>query len=235
MLLPAVEPRRVQVVQRPAVAGDRRPRPRRQLVRVRRPLHPRDSPLVGLTERVRTARVGYAFLVNKYYLDALYENGHRPRHRPPDRRSAAYWVNQNVIDGIVNGVGKGGRRAGGLVYHNIDQRVVDGAVNGSRAGRHRRRRRAAARAVGQGQPVRSAAVRSRSRRRPRARHRQRVGQGRHGHGTHLGPELAAERRHVPAARRRAGDAVHPRGRASCCTSRSPSSPRSGRSASASTR
>ena len=44
---------------------------------------------------------------------------------------AAYWTNQNVLDGIVNGVGTGGRKTGDWVYRNIDQRVVDGAVNGS--------------------------------------------------------------------------------------------------------
>ncbi len=44
---------------------------------------------------------------------------------------AAYWINQHVLDGIVNGAGKGGRRSGAWVYRNIDQRVVDGAVNGS--------------------------------------------------------------------------------------------------------
>jgi NADH-quinone oxidoreductase subunit L len=42
-------------------------------------------------------------------------------------------VNQHVIDGVVNGAGEGGKRAGLWVYRNIDQRVVDGAVNGSGA------------------------------------------------------------------------------------------------------
>ena len=46
---------------------------------------------------------------------------------------AAYWVNQHVIDGIVNAVGIGGKRTGRWVYENVDQRVVDGAVNGSGA------------------------------------------------------------------------------------------------------
>jgi NADH-quinone oxidoreductase subunit L len=46
---------------------------------------------------------------------------------------AAYWVNQNILDGIVNGAGKVSRRLAGWVYRNIDQRVVDGAVNGSGA------------------------------------------------------------------------------------------------------
>jgi len=44
---------------------------------------------------------------------------------------AMYWTNQNVIDGIVNGVGRAGRRIGGLLYRYVDQGVVDGAVNAS--------------------------------------------------------------------------------------------------------
>ena len=71
------------------------------------------------------------FLSNKLYLDALYENVIVRAHRPARSPTAAYWINQNVIDGIVNGAGRAGRRVGGWFYRNIDQRVVDGAVNGS--------------------------------------------------------------------------------------------------------
>ena len=55
-------------------------------------------------------------------------------------RSLANWVRnsvhddllvQHIIDGVVNAVGKGGRRTGDLVYKYIDQGLVDGAVNGS--------------------------------------------------------------------------------------------------------
>jgi NADH-quinone oxidoreductase subunit L len=90
----------------------------------------RDRRLVGLTERSVPARAGYAFLSNKYYLDALYENVivHAIAH--PIAR-AAYWINQNVLDGIVNAVGRAGRWIGGWFYRNVDQRVVDGAVNAS--------------------------------------------------------------------------------------------------------
>jgi NADH-quinone oxidoreductase subunit L len=42
-------------------------------------------------------------------------------------------VNQNILDGIVNGAGLVTRRVAGWVYRNVDQRVVDGAVNGSGA------------------------------------------------------------------------------------------------------
>ena len=62
------------------------------------------SRLQGLTKRVAPLRWGYTFLWNKYYLDALYEGVivHAIAH--PIARGA-YWVNQNVIDAIVNGVG----------------------------------------------------------------------------------------------------------------------------------
>ncbi|MGI9029733.1 MAG: NADH-quinone oxidoreductase subunit 5 family protein [Ilumatobacteraceae bacterium] len=90
----------------------------------------RDRRLVGLTERSRLARAGYLFLVNKYYLDDLYEKVivHGIAH--PIAR-AGNWVNQRVIDGVVNGAGRGGRMVGGWAYRNVDQRVVDGAVNAS--------------------------------------------------------------------------------------------------------
>ena len=88
-------------------------------------------PLKGLTRRFAPARAGYAFLANKYYLDALYGAIIKAVAYPISK--AAYWVNQHVLDGIVNGVGIGGRKTGEWVYRNVDQRVVDGAVNGSGA------------------------------------------------------------------------------------------------------
>ncbi|MEY3092182.1 MAG: NADH-quinone oxidoreductase subunit [Actinomycetota bacterium] len=92
----------------------------------------RNRRLVGLTQRSSVLRGGYTFLANKYYLDALYEKVIVRAVAHPIAR-AAYWFNQNVIDGIVNGAGKISRRTAGWVYRNIDQRVVDGAVNGSGA------------------------------------------------------------------------------------------------------
>jgi NADH-quinone oxidoreductase subunit L len=89
-----------------------------------------DSKLKGLTARNPVLWRGYQFLVNKYYLDYLYEKVivHAIAH---PIAAAAYWVNQNVLDGVVNAVGIGGRKTGDWVYKNVDQRVVDGAVNGS--------------------------------------------------------------------------------------------------------
>ena len=87
-------------------------------------------PLVGLTQRNRLARAGHTFLVQKYYLDYLYENVivHAIAH---PIAQAMYWINQHVIDGIVNGVGRAGAKTGTWLYRNVDQRVVDGAVNAS--------------------------------------------------------------------------------------------------------
>jgi NADH-quinone oxidoreductase subunit L len=72
----------------------------------------------------------HTFLVQKYYLDHLYEKVivHGIAH---PIAKAAYWVNQNVIDGVVNGAGRAGKGTGDWVYKNIDQRLVDGAVNAS--------------------------------------------------------------------------------------------------------
>jgi NADH-quinone oxidoreductase subunit L len=86
--------------------------------------------LRDLTKRNKVANTGYQFLVNKYYLDDLYEKGivHAVAH---PIAQVAYWINQHVIDGIVNEVGIGGRKTGEWVYRNIDQGLVDGAVNGS--------------------------------------------------------------------------------------------------------
>ncbi|HET9547616.1 MAG TPA: hypothetical protein VFO97_07260, partial [Desertimonas sp.] len=90
----------------------------------------RDPRLVGLTLRVPPLRWAYTFVANKYYLDVLYENiiVHAIAH---PIANAAYWFNQHVIDGVVNGIGTLGKRFGAWTYRWVDQGVVDGAVNGS--------------------------------------------------------------------------------------------------------
>ncbi len=90
----------------------------------------RDARLVGFTERNRFARAGYGFLFNKYYLDFLYEQGVVAGISGPVAR-AMNWINQNVIDGIVNGVGKGAVKAAEATYDILDQGLVDGVVNGA--------------------------------------------------------------------------------------------------------
>jgi NADH-quinone oxidoreductase subunit L len=92
----------------------------------------RKNALQGLTQRNALLGAGHKFLVNKYYLDALYEKVIVRSIAHPISR-AIYWTNQNVLDGIVNAVGKGGKRSGEFVYKYLDQGLVDGAVNGSGA------------------------------------------------------------------------------------------------------
>ena len=93
---------------------------------------PATSRLKGLTQRNPVLGTGHRFLVNKYYLDELYEKVivHGIAH---PIAAAAYWTNQHILDGIVNAVGIGGRKTGDWIYKNVDQRLVDGAVNGSGA------------------------------------------------------------------------------------------------------
>jgi NADH-quinone oxidoreductase subunit L len=83
----------------------------------------------GLTERNKLARAGYTLLVNKYYLDDLWTGVVVGSIKGPIARGA-YWVNQNVIDAVVNGAGVGSRRVGNWVYKWIDQGAIDGTVNG---------------------------------------------------------------------------------------------------------
>ena len=84
----------------------------------------------GPTTKFAPARAGYRFLVNKYYLDHLYENVIVYAVKKPFA-NAAYWFNQKVLDGIVDGSGKGSVAAGRAVYKYIDQGLVDGIVNRS--------------------------------------------------------------------------------------------------------
>ena len=84
----------------------------------------------GLTKRSKLLAAGHAFLVNKYYLDHLYEKVIVRGIAHPIAKGA-YWINQNVLDGVVNGAGIGTKAVARWVYRNVDQRVVDGAVNGS--------------------------------------------------------------------------------------------------------
>jgi NADH-quinone oxidoreductase subunit L len=91
------------------------------------------GPLKGLTQRNKAAHAGYAFLENKYYLDHLYENVIVDGIRGSIAQ-ASYWVNQHVIDGAVNGVGRITARSGQVLYDVVDQRGVDGAITGIATG-----------------------------------------------------------------------------------------------------
>jgi len=74
----------------------------------------------------------YQLLVHKYYLDDLYEGVIVRGIREPIAQGA-YWINQNVIDGVVNGAGVAARGLARFIYEVVDQKIVDGAVNGAGA------------------------------------------------------------------------------------------------------
>ncbi|MDQ3680426.1 MAG: NADH-quinone oxidoreductase subunit L [Actinomycetota bacterium] len=83
-----------------------------------------------LTQRSAPARIGYRVLEEKYGLDRLYTDVVVGAIKGPIAR-AAYWFNQRVIDGVVNGVGIAARGLARFVYDVIDQKLVDGIVNGA--------------------------------------------------------------------------------------------------------
>lgn len=87
------------------------------------------GPFKGLTQRNAAARGGYTFLVNKYYLDVLYTDVVVGGIKGPLARSA-YWFNQNILDGVVNGIGRGAPAIGRGLYKYVDQGTVDSAYNG---------------------------------------------------------------------------------------------------------
>ncbi len=95
-------------------------------------LYAKDSTATEYTDGIRTknsfASAGYTFLENKYYLDYLYTGIITGFVRGPLAR-AAYWVNQNVIDEVINTAGRTSTAVGRFVYKFIDQGAIDGAVN----------------------------------------------------------------------------------------------------------
>ncbi len=84
----------------------------------------------GVMARSGLLRTGHRVLLNKYYLDDLFINGIVRKIQYPIAR-AAYWMNQNVIDGVVNAVGISARRSAQVVYDVVDQKGIDGIVNGA--------------------------------------------------------------------------------------------------------
>jgi NADH-quinone oxidoreductase subunit L len=91
--------------------------------------HEELGPFKGLTQRNKAAHAAYTFLEKKYYLDDLYENVIVASIKGGIAR-ASYWINQHVIDAVVNGAGRGAKSAGKFTYEKLDQRGVDGAING---------------------------------------------------------------------------------------------------------
>ena len=82
--------------------------------------------------RLREGRLAplYRLVENKYYLDDIYLKGIvRPVQYALAR--AAYWTNQHILDGAVNGSALGTLATSKVTYSVIDQNVVDFAVNGA--------------------------------------------------------------------------------------------------------
>ncbi len=84
----------------------------------------------GLVSTNKMAAAGHAFLVNKYYLDHLYNDVIVAGVKGPISK-AAYWFNQNVLDEVVDTAGRTSVKAGQAIYKHIDQGLIEGAVNGS--------------------------------------------------------------------------------------------------------
>ena len=84
----------------------------------------------GLSKSNGLAGAGHKMLVNKYYLDHLYEGVIVAFTKGPLAR-AAYWVNQNVIDRTIDKAGENAVVAGRGLYDVVDQKVIDGFVDGS--------------------------------------------------------------------------------------------------------
>lgn len=85
---------------------------------------------LGLVRRFAPARWIHNLLKNKYYLDHLWTDLIVGSIKGPIA-ATAYWINQHVLDGMVNTAGKGAAAVGRVVYDVVDQKIVDGVVNGS--------------------------------------------------------------------------------------------------------
>jgi NADH-quinone oxidoreductase subunit L len=89
--------------------------------------------LHGATERSAAARWGHTVLVNKYYFDTVYTDGVAAGTKG-QLAQGANWFNQNVLDGVVNGLAFCARFGAGFVYRYVDQGAIDGTINGAARG-----------------------------------------------------------------------------------------------------
>jgi NADH-quinone oxidoreductase subunit L len=69
-------------------------------------------------------------LENRYYLDKLYTDAIVRTAVRDKLATAAYWLNDHVIDRIVYLTGVAANRLGKVTYDYADQKGIDGAVNG---------------------------------------------------------------------------------------------------------
>ncbi|MGB5759770.1 MAG: NADH-quinone oxidoreductase subunit L [Acidimicrobiales bacterium] len=84
----------------------------------------------GIASRNGLVAAGHKVLEEKYYLDHLYTDVIAGGTKGPLAR-AAYWINQNVLDRVVDVAGLISVAIGRFVYRFIDQGVVDATVNAS--------------------------------------------------------------------------------------------------------
>jgi len=77
---------------------------------------------------LRSLGPAYTLVSNKYYLDDVYWKG-IVRPVRDDLSAAVYWNDQNILDGLVNGVASGTKAFARLIRW-FDDTVIDGAVNG---------------------------------------------------------------------------------------------------------
>ncbi len=78
----------------------------------------------GPVSRGGLPRAAHTTLVNKYYLDHLY-NGVIVKAVKGPIAKATYWINQRVIDAVVNTAGRRSVTAGRAVYDHVDQTLID--------------------------------------------------------------------------------------------------------------
>ncbi len=84
----------------------------------------------GPVSRGGLPKLAYGVLVNKFYLDWLYTDVIVATVKGPIARGAN-WFNKCVLDAIVIGAATVSKRIAGFTYAVLDQQVVDGVVNGS--------------------------------------------------------------------------------------------------------
>ena len=75
----------------------------------------------------------YKLLQRRYYFDDLYYGlVVHPISGPIAR--AAYWTNQHLLDAVINFAGSATVKLGKGLYDEVDQQVIDGAINGLATG-----------------------------------------------------------------------------------------------------
>ncbi len=91
-------------------------------------IYGRDAATQEARDRLRVPGL-WPFLQHRLYIDDLYWKGIVQPIKGPMAR-AVNWINDNVIDAVVNGAGFATAWLGHVVYGGIDQRGIDFAYNG---------------------------------------------------------------------------------------------------------